>query len=92
MPGYVIEAYATPLQAEDVELALSQLAEGTSVRHVRTTYMPQDESCFHFVEAPSLRAVRDVLDRAGISYDRIVEGIELQRARSNRDMRRRNER
>jgi len=77
MPRYLVESYATPRQAAEVELALRGLAEqGSVVRHVRSTFVPQDEICFHFVEAPSLQAVHDALLQAAIAYDRIVEGIE----------------
>jgi hypothetical protein len=32
--------------------------------------------CLHFVTAPSLEAVREVLNRAEIAYERIVEAVE----------------
>ena len=46
------------------------------MRHVRATVVPEDETCFHVVEAPSREAVADALRRAAIAYERVVEAFE----------------
>jgi hypothetical protein len=46
---------------------------GTPVRYLRSIFVPQDEMCFHLLEAGSAEAVREVIGRAGFSPDRIVE-------------------
>jgi hypothetical protein len=51
-------------------------AEGTSVRHLRSVFVPEDEMCLHFFEAPATDAVVAVSRRALFSYERIVETVE----------------
>jgi hypothetical protein len=57
--------------------AVEQLArEGTAVRYVRTTLLPDDETCFHVFEAPSPEVVAQVTQRAGFAGARILRAIE----------------
>lgn len=51
-------------------------AAGTSVRYVRSTLLPGDETCFHVFEAESRGAVDDVARRAGLVGARVAEVIE----------------
>lgn len=51
-------------------------AEGTPVRHVRTTLLPDDETCFHVFDAPSMEAIDSVVQRAGLRHARIVAATE----------------
>jgi hypothetical protein len=84
MPSYLVEAYVPRSRARDARAAggraraiaerLSQ--EGTPVRYVRTTFVPDDETCFHFFEAASKDAVGEVCRRAGIGSVRIVPAVE----------------
>lgn len=50
--------------------------EGTRVRYLRMTFLPDDETCFHVFDAASEDAVREVCRRAGISSGRIVTAVE----------------
>jgi quercetin dioxygenase-like cupin family protein len=50
--------------------------EGTAVRHIRTAFVPDDETCFHFFEATSEAAVVEACERAGIGAIRIVPVVE----------------
>jgi hypothetical protein len=43
---------------------------------VRTTVLPDDETCFHIFEAASEEAVGEACHRAGIATGRIVPVIE----------------
>ncbi|TMK33123.1 MAG: DUF4242 domain-containing protein [Actinobacteria bacterium] len=56
-------------------MRLTALA-ATGVRHLRVTFVPEDETCFHVIEGPSREAVHEALTRAAIAYERIVEAIE----------------
>ena len=84
MPSYLVEAYVPRSRAQDARsagrrarLAAERLSsEGMPVRYVRTTFVPDDETCFHFFEAGSEEAVIEVCRRAGIGSARIVSAVE----------------
>jgi hypothetical protein len=46
------------------------------VQYVRTTFLPEDETCFHVFEASSAEAVGAVSRRAGLGPARIVPAVE----------------
>jgi Protein of unknown function (DUF4242) len=79
MTSYVIEVY-TPATAdlEPIERAARQAAAETSasatpVRYVRSIFVPLDEICFHLLDGPSAEAINEVVGRAGIVPQRILE-------------------
>ena len=84
MPSYLVEAYMPCSHAQEaraaarrVTAAAHELARsGADVRHVRTTFLPDDETCFHLVEAPSANAAEEVSRRAGLGRTRIVRALE----------------
>jgi hypothetical protein len=81
---YLVEAYVRRSDASearaagrDARAAAEELSdEGTHVRYVRSTFLPNDETCFHVFEAVSEEAVREVCRRAGIGPGRIVRAVE----------------
>jgi hypothetical protein len=73
---YLLEAYLARSQSGDltgIGRRLRQAAQNLPVRYLRTTYVLEDETCFHYVEAPSVSAVERVAERAQVSFDRILE-------------------
>jgi hypothetical protein len=84
VPGYLVEAYIPHLRIQDARaaglhvraLAEELSREGTPVRHVRTTFVPGDETCFLFFEAASEEAVGELCRRAAIDSPRIVLAVE----------------
>ncbi len=88
MPSYLVEAYLPRAQAEEARaaglrarVAAERLSrEGVPVRYVRTTFLPDDETCFHLFEADSAAAVEEVSHRARLGRGRIVPAIEASRA------------
>jgi hypothetical protein len=84
VPSYLVETYVPQSQAAEIRItarraraianALSR--EGNVVRYVRTTFLPEDEMCFHVFEAASEDAVSEVCRRAGIGSTRIVPAVE----------------
>jgi hypothetical protein len=84
VPSYLVETYVPHSRTHDARAAgararviAEQLSEeGTAVRYVRTTFVPDDETCFHFFEAVSEEAVGEVCRRAGIGSVRIVAAVE----------------
>lgn len=78
---YMIETYLSRSRAAELEPASSRLRaavaavrpSGGPLRYVRSFFVPEDEMCFHVVEAPSIEATLELSRRAGISPERIVE-------------------
>jgi hypothetical protein len=84
MPKYLVETYVPRRDADAARAAgrraraaARQLSgEGKSVRYVRTTFLPRDETCFHIFEAASEEAVTEVCRRAEVDSPRIVPALE----------------
>ena len=83
-PTYLVEVYLARSRCDDgdgtarrVRRAAEELTrEGTSVRYVRTTFVPDDETCFHVFEAADRDAVVELTRRAGLADGRIVPAFE----------------
>ena len=84
VPRYLVEAYVPRAQVQEAQAAgrraraaAEQLSrEGMAVRHVRTTFLPEDETCFHVFEAGSEEIVREVCRHACLGSPRIVPAVE----------------
>ena len=84
MPRYLVETYVPQTDADAAwaagrraRSAARQLSrEGKSVRYVRTTFLPGDETCFHIFEAVSEDAVTVACRRAEVGSPRIVPALE----------------
>jgi len=76
---YLLELYAARADAVDQDTARVRLAAeehtraGTPVRYLRSIFVPDDETCFHVIEAPSAEAVAEIARRAGLPVERVVE-------------------
>jgi Protein of unknown function (DUF4242) len=85
MSMFLIETYspraddaglrATVARARAAARGLS--AEGVRVRWLRTTFVPEDETCFLLFEAPCAEAVGKVSQRASLGSVHIVEAREM---------------
>jgi len=83
--SYVVEAYVSSLEPGKLddaakrarEVAVALEAEGRRIRFVRSTFLPTDEVGFLVFEAESADVVRELAGRAGITYERIVEAVEV---------------
>jgi hypothetical protein len=84
VPSYLIEAYIPRSRPQDARAAGSRARaaaeqltrEGTPVRYVRPTFLPDDETCFHVFEAPSAKVVGELSRRAEVGSARIVPAVE----------------
>ena len=84
MPSYLVEAYVPRSRAAEARAAgrraravAEELSrDGTRVRYVRTTFLPDDETCFHLFEAASAELVEEVSLRAGLGRARVVLAID----------------
>ena len=56
--------------------------EGTEVRYLESTLVPVDEICFALFEAHSIEQVAQLIKRAAIPYEHIVEAVRLEAARA----------
>jgi len=84
VPSYLVETYVPQSHADEIRttarraraIAKTLSRGGTPVRYVRTTFLPEDETCFHVFEAASEDAVGEVCRLAGIGSARIVPAVE----------------
>ena len=52
-------------------------AEGTEVRYIRSTFLPDEGKCMCLFEAKSVEAVERLNRTAGLPFERIVEALDL---------------
>lgn len=79
MPRYLLEAYvadSTLARGAAREGAERTATFGEGIRHVRTTFLPDDQLVQHVFEAPSAGALRRAGARAALRYERLVEAFE----------------
>ncbi len=87
MPSYLVEVYLPQSRADEARAtgrraraAAEQLSrEGVPIRYVRTTFLPDDETCFHLFEAASAEVVEEASSRAELGRARVVLAIEASR-------------
>ena len=85
MPRYVVERYLPGEPSEELAraeghgraAALEMSRRGIPVDYLGSTFLSQDAMCFCTFEAPSLDAVRTATEWAELSYERIVEALEV---------------
>ena len=74
MTSFLVETYEPErAMVAAIEARARSAAHGTAVRYRRAIFVPADEVCFHLLDGPSADAVGDVVQRAGISPQRILE-------------------
>ncbi len=84
MPSYLVETYMPCALALDAAAAGQHACaaarelsrQGASVRYVRTTLLPGDETCFHVFVADSEEIVAEACRLAGLDSPRIVPALE----------------
>jgi hypothetical protein len=80
---YLVERYLPDIGADELRALAERLGhasatlcrEGTPVRYLDTTFMPEEESCFCRFEAPSLHATALVNRLAHAPYARICAAV-----------------
>jgi uncharacterized protein DUF4242 len=86
VPDYCLELYVaggSPAALEDAAECARAAAEsfgarGRSVRYLRSTYLPEDETCLHFFAAASAEDVAEVARQAGLTGNRITRAIDAE--------------
>jgi hypothetical protein len=93
---FVVERYLPGLPIPVLERDLRRLTtvtagmrrEGTEIRYLGSTIIPDDEACLSQFVAPSADVVAEANRRANVPFDRIVAGF---RANERRRQKRRGE-
>jgi hypothetical protein len=78
MATVLVESYGPCACAGELETIAARVraaAEAAGLGYVRSIFVPDDETCFHVFEAPSVAVVRDALERAELSAQRVVEAV-----------------
>lgn len=81
MTVYLLESYMPGSSDADLVSLAERLTEamhalaqdGLPVRYLRSTYVPEDETCFHYVEASTAADAERVAQRADVPFDRLLE-------------------
>jgi hypothetical protein len=73
----MVERYLPNLTHEGVREQVRREKQVVGLRHVRTTYLRDDELCFSLFEGPSLAAVQHANDSTGMAYVRITEAFDV---------------
>lgn len=84
MPDYCLELYVAGGSRAALEEAVGRAraaaesfgARGSSVRYLRSTYLPEDETCLHFFAAASGEDVAEAARQAGLTGNRITRSID----------------
>ena len=76
LPGITMDQLAGAQRAA-ISTSEQSTAEGRPVRYLRSMYIPSEAHCTCLFEASDAEAVRDVNERAGIPFTRIVEAMDL---------------
>ena len=84
MKSYVVEVYLPRSRGREAgELAARARAaaeglsrEGRQIRYVRTTFLLDDETCFHLFEAGSAEVVEAAAKRAELGRARVLAAVE----------------
>ena len=86
MPTYLVEVYVPRSQAREARAAGGRARaaaeklsrEGVPIRYVRTTFLPDDETCFHLFDAVSADAVEELSRRAELGRARVAPYIPIE--------------
>jgi Nickel responsive protein SCO4226-like len=80
VPSYLVERYLPGFSAGEVRAATQRLravaeqmtAEGTAIRYLSSAFVPEEESCFCQLEAPSPEVLALANERAAFPFARIL--------------------
>ncbi len=83
MAEFLVELYVARGDADSVTASAErarQVAEvldedGSTVRYLRSIFMPEDETCFLIYEATSREVVHTAATKAELQFDRIIETV-----------------
>jgi hypothetical protein len=82
---YLVERYLPDRSVDDIAAAIDRLrvvtiemaAEGISIRHLSSAFVPDDEACLCQFEAPSSEALAVANERSAFPFARIVPIVRI---------------
>jgi Nickel responsive protein SCO4226-like len=85
MATYLVERYLPGIDADGLRALVERLrqasarlrADGTDVHYLGSLYLPDEESCFCRLDAPSAEAAARLNELASTPYARISEAVAL---------------
>jgi hypothetical protein len=83
MGRYLVELYAQKSAAREIASATARARAAAGgagrntgpVRCLRSIFVPEDETWFLLYEGPTIDAVRDAVERAGLTCARVVAAV-----------------
>ncbi len=76
LPGVTIDVLAAA-QRRAIDTAADMSQQGTPVRYLRSTFVPEESSCMCLFDAGSADVVEQLNRKAEIPFDRVVEALDL---------------
>ena len=85
MAKYMVERHLPGIKPDELAAAAARAkattaetsAEGTPVRYLRSTFVPEEERCYCLFEGPTEEAVREANERAEIPFEHIKEAMHI---------------
>lgn len=90
MRSFLVETYLSRSRSAELSSIANRLrdaahevaADGVAIRYVRSTFVPEDETCFHLFGANSAERVTEAAARAELGDVRVVEAIDEEGCKS----------
>jgi hypothetical protein len=79
MGHFLVERYVSAAGEASLAAETERLSAGANqgVRLLLTLYTPEEESCLHVFDAPSLALVEHTSQQAGVVFDRVAAVINI---------------
>lgn len=85
MPRYMVERHLPGFTSSQLAAAAASARkttaemtkEGVPVRYLRSTFVPSENRCFCLFDGPSVEAVKQANERAGLPHERIIEVVHI---------------
>ncbi|MGD0272836.1 MAG: hypothetical protein ABSB96_03800 [Gaiellaceae bacterium] len=84
MKHFLVELYVPRRKASDFESEVARVrsvsddlrSRGVPVRHLRSLFLPEEETCFHLFESSGTEAVEEAIRSAGLECERISQALD----------------
>jgi hypothetical protein len=85
VPRFMVESYPVGLSANQLAAATDRAhdvtaqmrVDGIEVQLLQTILVPAEESLFYLFEAPSRELVEEIVNRARLPRERVVEAVDV---------------